>query len=261
MKEPGSHLGNAFGIRLYLHWTFYLLLAWVAFSHADEGWASASFAILFVSAIFICVLLHELGHSLAARAFGIDTHSITLYPIGGVARLTSMPRESHKEIAIALAGPAVNLAIVCLLVPLLFLFSPQPWKESGLLMQLGVSVAAGNIALFLFNLLPFFPMDGGRVLRALLSWKGSHVRATNIAARLGQVAALGFIGFGLFGPLPLSLAFIGVFLILASESERRLVRQFPDGPPSFVPPFDHEKVTTTTKTIVIHEDDWEVSPR
>jgi Zn-dependent protease len=170
-------LGRIAGIDVFLHATFVLLLAYVGMTEGEIG------PILLVCAVFGCVLLHELGHALMARRFGIATVDITLYPIGGVARLRRMPRAPGAELLIALAGPAVNVLIVLGLIILGLIGVRGEFLETLLLI---------NVMLALFNLIPAFPMDGGRVLRALLSgWLG-RARATMIAAGIGRGLALVF---------------------------------------------------------------------
>jgi Zn-dependent protease len=179
-------LGQVAGIDVFLHPTFLLLLAYVGMTQGGIG------SILLVSSVFGCVLLHELGHALMARRFGIATEDITLYPIGGVARLRRMPRAPGAELLIALAGPAVNLLIVLALTTVGSLgLLGSSWSPSLLGMFLEELILI-NLGLALFNLIPAFPMDGGRVLRALLSgWLG-RTRATMIAAGIGRGLALLF---------------------------------------------------------------------
>jgi Zn-dependent protease len=170
-------LGQVAGIDVFLHPTFLLLLAYVGLTQREIGY------ILLVCSVFGCVLLHELGHALTARRFGIATVDITLYPIGGVARLRRMPRAPGAELLIALAGPAVNLLIVLALATV---------GSLGLRGDFLDELIVINVVLALFNLIPAFPMDGGRVLRALLSsWLG-RARATMIAAGIGRGLALLF---------------------------------------------------------------------
>jgi Zn-dependent protease len=180
-------LGRVAGIDLFLHPTFLLLLA---FAFAYQGGAIGA---LFLVAVFGCVLLHELGHALTARAFGIGTRRITLSPIGGVAQLERMPRSPGAELLITLAGPAVNLAIALGLG--LILDSARlldPYSDLSTAGQFVALLQTVNLALAAFNMIPAFPMDGGRILRALLAgWLG-RLRATEIAAVLGQALALIF---------------------------------------------------------------------
>jgi Zn-dependent protease len=212
MLRMSWKLGQVAGIDVFLHPTFLLLLAFVSLSQGGIG------AVLLTSAVFGCVLLHELGHALMARRFGIETEDITLYPIGGVARLRRMPRAPGAELLIALAGPAVNVGIVAALSILQGMgFFGNGW-EPTLLGIYADRLIAINAALALFNMVPAFPMDGGRVLRALLSgWLG-RAQATLIAAGIGRGLAI------LFGVYCLSQgmllqAFLAWFIYLAAGQE------------------------------------------
>jgi Zn-dependent protease len=221
-------LGTAFGIGIYVHWAFLLLLAYVFFSNLGSGHVHmALFLVSLVVAIFGCVVLHELGHALMARRFGIATRDITLYPIGGVARLERMSERPWEEFWIALAGPAVNVVIATLLAGFLGLEGAY-LQGSGLMeaLEQGNFLAAlmgANIVLVLFNLLPAFPSDGGRVLRALLAHPLGQVRATELAVRVGTVmaAVLFFWGFWQAGPM---LMLVAVFLFFAGQQELAAVR-------------------------------------
>jgi Zn-dependent protease len=180
------------GIQLRIHVTFLLLIAWLAFSYYEQGGSAvAASRVLFILLLFACVVLHEFGHALAAKAFGINTPDITLLPIGGVARLERMPEKPMQELVIALAGPMVNVVIALGLFVAggsqAFL-NPSAVEGGGLIAQL----LTINILLLLFNLLPAFPMDGGRVLRALLATRLSYARATQVAASIGQGFAFVF---------------------------------------------------------------------
>jgi Zn-dependent protease len=214
-------LGRVAGIDIFLHPTFFLLLAYVAMMQGGIG------SVLLVSAVFGCVLLHELGHALTARRFGIGTEDITLYPIGGVARLQRMPRAPGAELLIALAGPAVNLVIALALtaVQMLGLIgSPSPWSPSllGLFVDDLILI---NVGLALFNLIPAFPMDGGRVLRALLSgWIGRE-RATFIAAGIGRGLALLFGLYCLFHLMWLQALLAGFIYLAAGHELARVVAE------------------------------------
>src|ERR1700757_994178 len=170
------------GIQLRIHITFLLLIAWLAFGYyAQGGSAVAASRVIFVLLLFLCVVLHEFGHAIAAKAFGINTPDITLLPIGGVARLERMPEEPRQELIIAIAGPAVNVIIFACL--LLVIGSRHVLNVAAVQ---GTDVVAQllyiNAMLVLFNLLPAFPMDGGRILRALLAIKMNYARATQVAA-------------------------------------------------------------------------------
>lgn len=213
-------LGRVAGIDLFLHPTFLLLLA---FAFVFNG---GSLGALFLVAVFGCVLLHELGHALTARAFGIRTRRITLYPIGGVAQLERMPRSPGAELLITLAGPAVNLAIAAALA--LSLKSGTILEPANDLSTVGRFIAllqTVNLALAAFNLIPAFPMDGGRILRALLAGWIGRLRATEIAASIGQSLALLFpIVMLLLGQLSLLHLILAAFVFFAAGAERVAVR-------------------------------------
>jgi Zn-dependent protease len=222
----GWEIGKLAGISVRIHWSFLLLpalVAWSAWSTAGAG--AAVSAVFFVLAIFGCVVLHELGHALAARSFGIGTQDITLLPIGGVARLQRMPREPLQELVIALAGPAVNVVIAGAILTGMWLGlnSLTPLLKSDVLTGsfLGRLFWA-NVGLVIFNMLPAFPMDGGRVLRSVLAMRLSYARATELAAGLGTVMA---VLFGLFGLLsnPM-LILVALFVYLAARGELMMVR-------------------------------------
>jgi Zn-dependent protease/predicted transcriptional regulator len=210
------------GVAIRVHATFLLLLLWfgLAAGLRTQSWGGAARGVLFVCIIFACVVLHELGHAFVARRHGIGTRDITLLPIGGMARLTDTPREPRAEIAIALAGPAVNFAIALLLwlmLPGEDVATRLQSAATGGEVPLAVSVLLVNLSLGTFNLLPAFPMDGGRVLRALLALRLPALRATQIAARVGRAIAAVFVVLGLLGnPL---LALIGVFIWFGAALE------------------------------------------
>jgi stage IV sporulation protein FB len=211
------------GIQLRIHITFLLLIAWLAFGYyAQGGSAAAASRVIFVLLLFVCVVLHEFGHAFAAKAFGINTPDITLLPIGGVARLERMPEEPVQELIIAVAGPLVNVVIALGLFVSggsQALLNPSNLEGGGLVAQL----LTINIVLVLFNLLPAFPMDGGRVLRALLATRLSYVRATQVAANVGQGFAFIFGFLGLFGPNPF-LLFIALFVYIGASQEAALAQ-------------------------------------
>ncbi len=220
-------LGELFGIVVYMHVTFLLLIAWAAFASFSrgQGLAGALGSVLFILLAFACVVLHEYGHALTARRYGIKTRDITLLPIGGVARLERMPRDPIQELWVALAGPAVNVAIALLLAILLTL-------RNGIAALLAVPIMHGgllsallqiNVTLVLFNLLPAFPMDGGRVLRALLARRMEYARATRIAASVGQMMAFAFGFYGLLAGQTL-LLFVALFVYMGAEAEAQAVQ-------------------------------------
>ncbi len=219
------------GIGIYVHVTFFLLLIWAgghAFA-AQHRWEDALGDIGFIVTLFLIVVLHELGHALMARRFGIATRDITLLPIGGVARLERMPEDPKQELAVALAGPAVNVALaIVLFIPLYVtarLTSLEQVLENG--GNFFARLLIVNVFLAVFNLLPAFPMDGGRVLRALLAIRMNYARATRIAASIGQGMAFLFGIVGLFG-LPGGsgnpfLVLIAVFVWMGAAQEANAV--------------------------------------
>src|SRR5512133_2736319 len=219
-------LGTFAGIDVFIHATFLILIGWVGYSYWLQYGTIAKVAegILFILALFLCVVLHEYGHALTARKYGLKTRDITLYPIGGVARLERMPEKPIEELWVALMGPAVNVVIAAgLFAYLYFSQSLVPLNEltvaSGSFLARLMTV---NISLVLFNLIPAFPMDGGRVLRAILAMRMEYVRATQVAANIGQGMAflLGFIG--LFSnPF---LLFIAFFVWIGASQEASMVQ-------------------------------------
>lgn len=213
------NLGKFAGIPINVHWSFWLLPLLVLLSTPPTAGA-VTFRLALLFLIFGCVVLHELGHAMMARLFGVRTHDITLYPIGGIARLERMPRGSLAESAIALAGPAVNVVIAAGLVVLQVTVGWMLGDFSSLIVQ---TLIYANVALVLFNLLPVFPMDGGRVLRAVLSRFVPFVQATTIAARIGQAFALllGLAGIYFGGTLIL----VAVFVFFAAQAELMMVRR------------------------------------
>lgn len=218
-----AHLG---GTAVKIHVTLWLAIAWYAW----EGWRLAGalgvgYQLLLLTLLLLSILLHEFGHIRAARRFGLPTPDVFLTPIGGVARISRMPDTPRQEIIVALAGPSVSLGIA------VGLFSGILVTEGavGLLpggatgFSLLAAVAWVNAGLLIFNLIPAFPMDGGRVLRALLTKRLGLVRGTRIAARTGQIIAVGFAVAGFFSSPMLLL--IAAFVIFAAEAEYRQIRQ------------------------------------
>ena len=224
-------IGRVAGIDLYVHATFLLLLAYVGYLEYRQGVAAIAVALLYIIALFSIVVLHELGHALTARRYGVRTRDIILLPIGGVARLERMPREPRQELLVALAGPAVNVVLAVLLYGIVRLTGQAPmsglYDFDGVVSARGFlyAIAVANIFIAAFNLLPAFPMDGGRVLRALLAMRiSSYARATELAARIGRVFALllGIVGIWRFGnPL---LVLIALFVWLGAGSEAAAVQ-------------------------------------
>jgi Zn-dependent protease len=220
-----STLFSIRGIAVKVHVTFALIVVLGALRWSDHGLKGVALGVAFTLALFTCVLLHELGHSFAARAFGLRVREIVLLPIGGVASLVGKPRSPKHEIAIALAGPAVNLVIAAMLGVAMAAFGLWPRSlEPGLLLAPSLPtflllLVSGNVSLAVFNLLPFFPLDGGRVLRAGLALRWGETRATLWAARLGQVAGVGLAGYALFSG-HVFLALIAGLIFLAASRER-----------------------------------------
>lgn len=217
------NIGSIAGTAIRIHFTFLLFLVWIFVANWASGGPPAAWqGLVFILLLFACVLAHEFGHILTARAFGVPTPDVTLLPIGGVARLARIPEEPKQEFLIAIAGPLVNVAIAVVLLLLGAHLDPRDLAamESSRI-SLADRLAEVNLFLAVFNMIPAFPMDGGRVLRALLAIKLGHVRATEIAATIGQLVAFGLGFLGLFGnPL---LIFIAIFVYLAASSEAHLV--------------------------------------
>jgi stage IV sporulation protein FB len=211
------------GIRIEVHVTFLLMVAGLAIF--QSGTTPPLLTVGELLLLFLCVLLHELGHALAARRYGIQTREIILLPIGGVARLERMPEKPIQEVVVALAGPGVNVILATGLAATLVAMGVTPEQaieraDNGLLEFL----LFANIAMLLFNLVPAFPMDGGRVLRALLAMTMPYARATRIAAQVGQGFALLFAVFGVFVLRSPVMVFIALFVFMAAGEERALVQ-------------------------------------
>jgi Zn-dependent protease len=219
-------LASIAGIDVYVHATFLMLLGWIAMIYWGEGrsFAAVASGIAFIVVLFACVLAHEFGHALTAQRYGIRTRDITLLPIGGVSRMEHLPKDPIQELWVALAGPAVNLVIVLLLFASLRISGD--WEAVD---RVGVArgafverVMLANAVLMAFNLLPAFPMDGGRVLRALLAMRMDYARATQRAAWIGQAMAIVFGFIGLFSnPL---LVFIAFFIWIGAGQEASAVQ-------------------------------------
>jgi Zn-dependent protease len=229
-------LGSVAGVPIQVHWSFALLLLWVALRGGPDPagwWLDVAYGVVLMLGLFVCVTLHELGHSLVARWRGIAVRDITLLPIGGIARMELRPGQVWpvSELLIALAGPAVNVLLALALFPLVWWVSgasddgaPALLRELGHVSPAGFvsSLWIGNLLLAGFNLLPIFPMDGGRVLRALLALRWAHDRATRLAVVVGQVLALILAGVGLVTG---SLLLVVVALVLAFSAGRELTEE------------------------------------
>lgn len=218
-------LGRIFGIETYIHWSFWILLLWIVLQALGQGGlAAAVSATGFVMAIFFCVYLHELGHAMTARQYGIQTLDISILPIGGLARLERMPKSPIAEFWIAIAGPAVNVVIALVLASLFGIkvvianMQNADILSHSLLLQL----VAINVSLAVFNMFPALPMDGGRILRSLLQLRMSRLRATEVAARVSRYLAgvLIIAGF-IYG---FHLVLIGVFVLIAGFQELMMAR-------------------------------------
>jgi Zn-dependent protease/CBS domain-containing protein len=218
------NIGTIAGTAVRVHITFLLFLVWLfGASYVASGAAAAWSTLIFLLLLFACVLAHEFGHIFTARAFGVSTPDVTLLPIGGVARLERIPEEPWEEFLIAIAGPLVNVVVALGLVALAGarLSTADLYAMESAHVSLVDRLAAVNLFLAVFNMIPAFPMDGGRVLRALLASRMGYVRATEIAASIGQgvAFALGFIGL-FHNPI---LIFIAIFVYLAASSEAHMV--------------------------------------
>lgn len=242
-----------FGIPVHVHWSFGLIFIyalWIGYENSLDLIGTVWLMGFFI-ALFGCVLLHEYGHALTARRYGINTHDIILTPIGGIARLEKMPEKPFQEFVVAIAGPLVNVAIALLLLGLsVFVFQGERWEffkwfldqqfsfsgseetgqvleetgiqPSGLLFYFPVLVAT-NIGLVVFNLIPAFPMDGGRIFRSLLAMRWGRVKATRWASLLGQAIAVVFIVYG-FWSNAFTLALVGFFVFTTARSENSMVQ-------------------------------------
>lgn len=220
------YIGKISGIKIFIHWTFILLIVWISFMDylQGKGILQVLISVLFILTVFICIVLHELGHALVAQRFNHKTKDITLLPIGGMARMEDIPEDPKEELLVSVAGPAVNLVIAALLYPWMHWFSDVPGLFTNLFITgetFLFNIVMVNVALVLFNLLPAFPMDGGRIFRAVLAFFMDRVTATNIAVKTGQVIAVLLFFIGIFyNPL---LTVISVLIFLFAQSENNFV--------------------------------------
>ncbi len=231
--QGSLQIAKVSGIKIMVHWTFLFILVWVVFLEIEKGGTiqTVLFNLAFILMVFFCVILHELGHGLMAKYYGIKTRKITLLPIGGIASLDELPENPKQELMVSLAGPLVNLVIA---VVLYFVIPVQNILElhiAELIEELGKLTLGNflfyafiaNLSLLFFNLIPAFPMDGGRVLRALLAMKTDRVKATQIASSIGQLIAMVFLLLGmLFNPF---LILIALFVFLGAYGENKMVQQ------------------------------------
>jgi len=213
-------IGRIAGTDVRLHFTFLLFLAWIGIAdYMAGGPAAALDSIIFILLVFLCVTLHEFGHIAMARRFGVNTPQVILSPIGGIASMERMPEKPREELLVAIAGPLVNVAIALLLMAVfglsLRLLTTIDFDSATLAQRLLIV----NVTLVAFNLVPAFPMDGGRVLRAVLAMNMDAARATALAARIGQAFAMLFFVLGLFyNPI---LMFVGIFIYFAASAEEQ----------------------------------------
>src|SRR5215213_417358 len=225
-------IGRFSGIDVRVHWTFLLLLAFFAFLgyQISGSLAGALTPIAVIVALFICVVLHEFGHSLVAQRLGIVVRSITLLPIGGVSNLETLPEKPSDEVKITLAGPLVNVVLAPIFFGLGLLLGAEPRMPTDLFTGIGsvgqffFYLGYLNVVLAVFNLIPAFPLDGGRVLRGVLATRLGALRATDISSRVGQFFAAAFFLVGLLGGNFL-LALVAVFIFFGATGEAQMVRQ------------------------------------
>jgi Zn-dependent protease/CBS domain-containing protein len=225
-------IGRFSGIDVRVHWTFLLLLAFFAFIgyQASGSLMGALTATVTIVALFVCVLLHEFGHSLVAQRLGLEIHSITLLPLGGVSNLESLPEKPADEVKITLAGPLVNVVLAPIFFGLGLLLGAVLRVPADLFTGIGsvgqffFYLGYLNVVLAVFNLLPAFPLDGGRILRALLATRLGALRATEISSVVGQLFAVAFFLIGLLGGNFL-FALVAVFIYIGATGEAQMVRQ------------------------------------
>ncbi|MFK7935159.1 MAG: site-2 protease family protein [Saprospiraceae bacterium] len=233
-------IAKLFNIPVLVHWSFGLIIFWVMYIGGREGLDTKGMLWLgvFMLALFVCVILHEFGHALTARRYGVETRDIIISPIGGVARLNKLPENPLHEFFVAIAGPLVNVAIALLLLPYLFWLAENNVETIGELLTRVLTsfpeklqfrdyfipvLALLNISLAIFNLIPAFPMDGGRILRSLLALKFSRLTATKYASYLGRFFAALFVVYGLYSGSFIT-ALIGIFIYTMAANELRMVK-------------------------------------
>ena len=228
-KKLSLYIGQFSGIKVFIHWTFWIILVWIFFMYynINQDAREGLNGVLFILALFACVVLHEFGHALTAKKFNIGTRRITLYPIGGIASLERMPEKPKQELLVAIAGPMVNVVIAALLWGYLQVTGQMPDLASlqnteavsleDADFPFSFNLLLANIVLIAFNLIPAFPMDGGRMLRALLNFKLDRTKATQIAANIGQLLAIAFVFIGFF--YNFWLVIIGFFIYIGAGSE------------------------------------------
>ena len=250
MRKGSLRLIRIAGIDVFIHWTFLILIAWVIFSglRIGQDWERILFSLLFILLLFVCVTMHEYGHAIVARQYGVKTMDITLLPIGGIARMDKFPDNPKQELKIAIAGPLVNFVIAVILF-FFYYFLDAPDSFDNLmdlkpsLTSLTLNLIIANIAIGVFNLIPAFPMDGGRILRAFLAMRTSRVNATKKAASVGQIIAMVFGITGVFfNPF---LIIIAVFVFLGAQFEASSVESI-----SFLEGYKVREVMRTKYTVL-----------
>ena len=239
--DSSLKIARIWGIDIQVHWSFVLILFYGAFlfsRNASNVLAGAIYGVIVILLLFLCVVLHEFGHAITAKYFGINVPHITLLPIGGVAQLERMPRKPMHEFLIAIAGPAVNFVLAALLLPVALLVVSMSMRagtiwtiipalmraaQSMSLAGLLLTLAGTNLLLGIFNLLPAFPMDGGRILRALLALRLQYIPATRIAVLVGRGMAILFAIWGIFGG-DILLLLIAFFVYVGGRGELEAVQ-------------------------------------
>jgi Zn-dependent protease/predicted transcriptional regulator len=231
-KNFSLYIGQYSGIKVFIHWTFWIILVWVFYIYynIDQSPRDGLRGVLFILALFACVVLHEFGHALTAQRYHIKTRRITLYPIGGIASLERMPEKPKRELLVAAAGPLVNVVIAGILWIYLSSTGQMPDLQAlenadqseleSINLPFFFSLMVANIILVVFNLIPAFPLDGGRMFRALLAFKMDRAKATRVAAGVGQFLAIALVFFGFF--YNFWLVIIGFFIYLGAGSEANL---------------------------------------
>jgi Zn-dependent protease/CBS domain-containing protein len=230
MRSWSLPIGRYFGIKVFIHWTFWILIIWIFLLHFGAGRdiRQGFLGALFVLSLFLCVVLHEFGHALTAKRFGIVTRDITLYPIGGISSFESLPQKPGQELLVGIAGPLVNVVIALILWVYLAATGQLPDlsaisnTEDMFQVPFLWNLFSANIILAIFNLIPAFPMDGGRVFRSLLSFFTDRVTATRVAAGIGQFLAIVFVFLGFF--YNFWLVFIGLFIYIGAGGEASFER-------------------------------------
>jgi Zn-dependent protease len=225
--------GSFFGIPVRIHFTFPLIL--VAFgveAGLRGGWMEALWAVSLILAVFVCVVLHELGHSLQVRRYGIDVRDIILLPIGGMARAERIPEDPKQEIIVAISGPIVNFALALVFFVIVSARGGRWDFENDFVANLLVI----NIVLGVFNLSPAFPMDGGRILRGVLAMRMNYLDATRRAKNIGQVIAILFVVIGFVDTHFIMLPLIAVFIFFGGITEEKMVIRRLHAEQEFVPP-------------------------